>query len=352
MRAPKVREETPQTTRAKAELLENGAIFVKNVKKLSFLADHSTAGPSTGQDSIFLRFDDGKLVRLILAETQSETLYTYDVERKMIQRKGTDWYPAKQVESLLHCPEQAFLNLDSNCRYHCKFCATPLIQSHVSHRVLNPQIVTRTIKRVTNKGLSGVALTTGVFSSPTDSVKHMCRVVKAIRNEFGDTLPIGVEPFVQEEKHIDMLYDAGADEIKVNVESYDPEIFAKVCSEFDYKNNLRMVKYAGKIFGHNRACSNIIIGLGEKEETVNQGAAVLADWGVIASLRPLNINPLIEAQLQEALNNRASRPSAERLISHAVKHKKILKETGLDVTRFRTMCLKCTGCDIVPQKDL
>ncbi|MFB0563205.1 MAG: radical SAM protein [Candidatus Lokiarchaeia archaeon] len=347
-----MREEITQTTKAKAELLEKGAIFVKNIKRLSFLADHSTAGPSTGQDSIFLRFNDGKLVRLTLAETQSETPYTYDVERKMIQRKGINRYPAKQVESLLHCPGQAFLNLDSNCRYNCKFCATPLIQSHVSHRILKPQIVTRTIKRVANKGLSGVALTTGVFTSPTESIKHMCRVVKAIRNEFGDTLPIGVEPFVQEEKHVDMLYDAGADEIKVNVESYDPEIFAIVCSEFDYRNNLRMVKYAGKIFGHNRACSNIIIGLGEKKETVNQGAEVLAEWGVIASLRPLNINPLTEAQLQEALNNKASRPSAERLISHALKHKEILKEKGLDVTRFRTMCLKCTGCDIVPQRDL
>ncbi len=347
-----MQEEIPQTTRAKAELLENGKIFVKNIKELPFLADHSTAGPNTGQNSIFLRFGDGRLVRLTLAETQSQTPYTYNVEHKMIQKSGIDWYPAKQVESLLHCPEQAFLNLDSNCRYNCKFCATPLIQSHVSHRVLKPQTVTRAIKRVAKKGLSGVALTTGVFSSPTESVKHMCRVVKAIRKEFGDALPIGVEPFVQEEKHINMLYDAGADEIKVNVESYDPEIFAIVCGKLDYENNLRMIRYAAKVFGEKRACSNIIIGLGEKEETINQGAEALANWGVIASLRPLNLNPLIETQLQEALNNRAQRPSAERLLSHATNHKKILKEKRLDVTRFQTMCLKCTGCDIVPQRDL
>ncbi|MGQ9722148.1 MAG: radical SAM protein [Candidatus Jordarchaeum sp.] len=347
-----MQEEIPQTTRAKAELLENGAIFVKNVKELPFIADHSTAGPTTGQKSIFLRFNDEKLVRLALVETQSKTPYTFDVERKMIQRNGIDWFPAKQVKSLLHCPEQTFLNLDSNCIYHCKFCATPVIQSHVSHRILKPQIVTRTIKRVANQGLSAVALTTGVFTSPTQSVKHMCRVVKAIRKEFGDSLPIGVEPFVQEEKHVDMLYDAGADEIKVNVETYDPEIFAIVCSEFDYKNNLKMVRYAGKIFGENRACSNIIIGLGEKEEKVDQGAEALADWGIIASLRPINLSPLIESQLQQALNNRATRPSAQRLITHAIKHKEILKEKGLDVTKFRTMCLKCTGCDIVPQRDL
>ncbi|WXG40152.1 MAG: radical SAM protein [Candidatus Freyarchaeum deiterrae] len=345
-------KEIPQMAKVKAELLENGAIFVSNVKDLTFLADRSTAGPSTGLNSIFLRFDDGRLVRLRLAETQQETPYTYDVKRKMIQKKEKDWYPAKQVESLLHCPEQAFLNLDSTCIYHCKFCATPLIQSHISHRTLKPQVVTRTIKRVADKGLSGVALTTGVFSSPTESVKHMCLVVKAIRKEFGDALPIGVEPFVEEEKHVDMLYAAGADEMKINVETYDPEIFAIVCSELDYKNNLRMIKYAGKVFGENRVCSNIIIGLGEKEETINEGAEALADWGVIASLRPLNLNPLIKTSLQEVLSNRASRPSAEKLILHAVKHKEILEKRSLNVTKFRTMCLRCTGCDIVPQRDL
>ncbi|MHA1604540.1 MAG: radical SAM protein [Candidatus Freyarchaeota archaeon] len=345
-------EEIPQTTWAKAKLLEKGAVLVNDVKKLPFLPDHSTAGPDTGQDCIFLRLNDGRLVRLKLAETQSETPYTYNIERRMIQKEGKDLYPAKQVESLLHCPEQAFFNLDTNCKYHCKFCATPVIQSHITHRTLQPHTVTRIIKRVADKGLSGVALTTGIFSTITESVKHMCGVVKAIRDEFGDALPIGVEPLVEEEKHVDMLYEAGADEIKINVESYDPEIFAIVCSELDYKKNLRMIKYAGKAFGENHACSNIIIGLGEKEETVNQGAEVLADWGVIASLRPLNLNPLIETSLQKALNNRAQRPSAERLISHGLKHKEILEEKGLDATKFRTMCLKCTACDVVPQRDL
>lgn len=347
-----MQKEIPQTTQAKAELLKNGAIFVTNVKNLPFLADHSTAGPSAGLNCIFLRFDDGRLVRLRLAETQQETPYAYDVERKMIQRKGEDWYPAKQVESLLHCPEQAFLNLDSKCIYHCKFCATPVIQSHITHRTLKPEVVTKIIKRVADKGLSGIALTTGVFSSPTESVAHMCLVVKALRKEFGDAFPIGVEPFANKEKHVDMLYTAGADEIKINVESYDPEIFSIVCSELDYENNLKIIKYAGKVFGENRACSNIILGLGESEKTINKAVEVLADWGVIASLRPINLNPLINSPLQEALNNRASRPTAERLILHSKKHKEILMKRGLNVTKFRTMCLKCTACDIVPQRDL
>ncbi|MEM2146911.1 MAG: radical SAM protein [Candidatus Jordarchaeaceae archaeon] len=347
-----MQKEIPPTTRAKAELLENGAIFVSNIKDLPYLADHSTAGPTTGEKCVFLRFNDGRLIRLRLAETPQETPYTYDVARKMILKKGRDWYPAKQVESLLHCPEQAFLNLDSTCIYHCKFCATPIIQSHVTHRTLKPQVVTKIIKRVADKGLTGIALTTGVFSSPTESVKHMCLVVETIRKEFGDTLPIGVEPFANEEKHVDMLYEAGADEIKINVESYDPEIFAIVCNEFDYKNNLRIIKYAGQVFGENRVCSNIIVGLGEKEETIDKGAETLADWGVIASLRPLNLNPIIKSSLQEALNNRASRPTAERLILHSTKYKETLERRGLNVTKFKTMCLKCTACDIVPQRDL
>lgn len=347
-----MQEEIPKITVMKAELLEKGTIFVKEVKELPFHIDRSTAGPSTGQNSIFLRLGQERLVRLTLTQKQSETPYTYDAKRKVIKKDGEEWLPARQVESLLHCPEQAFLNLDSNCKYHCKFCATPLIQSHINHRTLQPQVVTRIVKRVANKSLTAVALTTGVFSTPIDSVKHMCQVVEALRREFGDRLPIGVEPYVEEEKHIDMLYDAGADEIKINVESFDPQIYSKVCSEFNYQNNLKMVRYAAKVFGENRVCSNIIIGLGEKEETIDQGAETLAHWGVIASLRPLNLNPLIMQQLQQTLNNKAQRPTAQRLIKHATKHKQILNEKGLDVNKFKTMCLKCTGCDIVPQKDL
>ncbi len=338
--------EIPRATLLKAKLLEHGSVYVASKRQLSYLPDHSTAGPSAGMDSVFFGFEE-RLVRLSLSPVDDGCSY---IPGKGIYIQG-EVYPAVEVKSILHCPDQAFLNLDSNCRFNCRFCATPLISSHVNRRVMREEVVVRIVEKVRGN-ISGVALTTGVFDVPENSVKHMAKVVMALRDRFGEKLPIGVEPLVTEKKHIDMLYEAGADEIKINIESYDPEVFRRVCPELDYHVNLEMVKYAALVFGDNNVCSNIIVGLGEAEESVDKGARVLADWGVIASLRPLNLNPLVRERLFEATGGRARRPNAERMIKHALKHKDVLEERGLDTRKFRTMCLKCTACDIVPQKDL
>ncbi|MHA1608048.1 MAG: radical SAM protein [Candidatus Freyarchaeota archaeon] len=335
----------PKATLVKAKLLEYGRVYVDR-KRLKYFPDHSTAGPSAGVDCIFLGFE-GRLVRLSLAERDERCTYIPNVGVKLDESV----YPAYEVESALHCPGQAFLNLDSNCRFNCKFCATPVLSSHVTHRVLREEVVVRIVERVKSK-IEGIALTTGVFGTVDETVEHMVRVVAALREYFGDGLPIGVEPLVTKRRHVDMLYSAGADEVKVNVESYDPETFRRVCPKIDYNTNLEMLRYAVRVFGENHVCSNIIVGLGEDEESVDEGVRALAEWGVVASLRPLSVNPFVREQLAEATGGRARRPSAERLLRHALKQKLVLEEKGLDTRKFKTMCLKCTACDIVPQKDL
>ncbi len=336
----------PKATLFKARLLEHGKVYVANKKELAYIPDHSTAGPSAGLDCVFFGFEK-KLVRLSLSPMDDGCSY---IPGEGLRFQG-ETYPVVEVESVLHCPRQAFLNLDSNCRYGCLFCATPLLSSHVNRRVMRDEVVVRIVERVRRR-IEGVALTTGVFDTPEESVKHMARVVKALREHFGDSLPIGVEPLVTEKRHVNLLYEAGADEIKVNVESFDPKTFRIVCPELDYRLNLEMVRYAAEVFGDNRVCSNIIVGLGEPEASVDEGARVLADWGVVASLRPLTLHPLVMGRLNEATGGRAARPNADRMIRHALKHRDVLEERGIDTRKFKTMCLKCTACDIVPQKDL
>ncbi|MEM1658974.1 MAG: radical SAM protein [Candidatus Jordarchaeales archaeon] len=338
--------DVPKATLLKAKLLEHGMIRVADKKQLLYTPDRSTAGPTAGIDCAFFGFE-GRLVRLQISPTTNVCSY---IPRKGILFQG-ELYPAIEVESVLHCPEQAFLNLDSRCRFNCRFCVTPLLSSHVNRRTMREEVVVRIVNRVREK-IKGVALTTGVPDSPEESVKHMASVVKALREHFGDSLPIGVEPLVTERRHIDMLYEAGADEIKINVESYDPETFRRVCPDIDYDVNLEMVRYAVEVFGENKVCSNIIVGLGEPEQSIDEGARALAWMGVVASLRPLSIHPAVAERLSEATGGKARRPSAERMIRHAVNYKEVLDETGLDTRKFRTMCLKCTACDIVPQRDL
>jgi len=73
--------------------------------------------------------------------------------------------------------------------------------------------------------------------------------------------------------------------------------------------------------------------------------------GVVATLRPLRVNELNEAALEEALGHIPA-PDPDRMLRLAEEHKRTLQRHGLDVRTFRTMCHACTCCDIAPFIDV
>jgi biotin synthase-related radical SAM superfamily protein len=145
------------------------------------------------------------------------------------------------------------------------------------------------------------------------------------------------------------LRNAGVTEIKYNVETMDREIFERVCSgrkghSLDFI--LTSLRDAVAVFGKNRVSSNIIIGLGETDECVKKGVEYLAKMGVIAVLRPITISPYRKGEIS------AIRPSAERLLRLTKMTHDVLDTYDLDVTVSQTMCLRCTGCDLTPVRDV
>jgi len=126
----------------------------------------------------------------------------------------------------------------------------------------------------------------------------------------------------------------------------DNEIFQKVCGDLTLEYILDKLKDAVNIFGKNRVFSNFIIGLGESDDSVRNGIEVLAKIGVIPILRPVNPHPL---RVGDCFTER---PSPERLLKLARIEAEVLKKYRLNPKLARTMCLKCTGCDLVPFVDL
>jgi biotin synthase-related radical SAM superfamily protein len=78
----------------------------------------------------------------------------------------------------------------------------------------------------------------------------------------------------------------------------------------------------------------------------------MAERDVVANLRPLLINPLRRQDLAEATQGRAARPSAARMLKLALNYKSILEKHELKTFMFKTMCHKCSGCEITPQQDV
>jgi biotin synthase-related radical SAM superfamily protein len=337
--------------RKKALLLEAGAIYLLS-PDLTARAERASAGPDAGLRAMFLRFGPLR-ARLTIAQTPDETPFTLTKGRDGIQvmRGPAAFLRNVTVETpFLHTPHQAFINLASPCIFNCKFCATPTLRIRFT---LSPSKVLALIRSAMEREeVEAIALTSGVIGSERQTIQLMIDAIRLIRAELGHSIPIGVEPYVTTNSAIDDLYAAGADELKVNVESFDRAIRRAVCPDIDYDKVLAALEYAAHVFGRNRVCSNVLIGLGESDDAVLKGVEGLAERGVVANLRPLRLNPHRRQALAEATHNQAARPSAARMLKLAVCYKAILEQQGLQTARFQTMCHRCTGCEITPQQDV
>jgi biotin synthase-related radical SAM superfamily protein len=200
-------------------------------------------------------------------------------------------------------------------------------------------------------GFEAIAITSGVSDSESETNRQMTEVVQVVRKNYPD-LPIGVEGYFTDVSEIQMMKEAGADEIKVNVEAWPEEIFNKVCPTRDRDIIFEALEKAVEVFGRGKVASNIIIGLGETDAEVEQGVTTLAKMGVLANLRGVRVNSINKDPLERALGFLPERVSAERLIELARMQKGVFNNHGVSTLDFRSMCFSCGCCDIVPMLDL
>jgi len=297
-----------------------------------------SAGPGAGLESFFIK-SGGHRVRLSINKNSPLKVVSCCSDVAVI-RDGQVIVTGKLEPALSHCPEQAYLTISGRCIYDCKFCPVPKLGGEIKSIKTILQMVEDAKQTGT---LRAISLTSGVAESPEDEVSKAVEVVKALRERYD--LPIGVSVYPTETSS-EELFAAGATEIKYNVETMDPEIFARYCPRLSLSFVLEALEKAVKIFGRNRVSSNFIIGLGESDECVISGVNRLTRMGVMPILRPISPHPLRSGEVQ------VQRPSAERLLKLSQHVRKALDEQGLRADKAETMCLLCTGCDITPHRDI
>lgn len=341
---------SPRTARLKAELLAGGAVRIPREFRLPFLPSRSTAGPGAGLTSVVFSFG-GTRAKKAISRDKGEFELVRDGDRLSIRRN--DKLTIKDVTlipTLLHAPYQAFVNIESRCIYDCKFCNTPRLLPNATKNLSDDKIVQMILEASKKEDFESVAFTSAVFESPTGTVERMAGLVQRVRELLPRT-PIGVEPFATRPDEIDLLKDAGADEIKINIETFDRDIFDKVCAKMDFDLILHAINHSCEVFGRNKVCSNIIFGLGETDENVLEGVKVLANMGAVATLRALRRNEHNISELEKVLG-RLEPATPERMLQLARDQKKILRRHHLTPLAFRTMCHACLSCDIVPFWDV
>lgn len=334
----------------KAELALGGDVRLPRGFVMPYRLSRSTAGPGAGSGSAVFAFGRFRVKKGVSYDS-GEFELSEDDGGYRITRGGEPFLDRVEIRPVVyHCPEQAFFNLDQGCMFNCAFCASPRLDRDAAKGLTDEDIVGMVRDAVSKQRVVSVSLTSGVVGSVGETVGRMASCVGSLRRTFPD-MPIGVEPYITDIGQILELKEAGADEIKINIESPSRTVFGKVCPELDYDGILGHLEEAAGIFGRGRVSSNIIYGMGETDAETEAAVELLCSKGVIPVLRALRSNSMNDTSLVSAIGPQP-KVSPERSLALARMQKGIMERHGLTGSDCRTMCLECTCCDIVPFRDL
>ncbi|MGZ4913606.1 MAG: radical SAM protein [Halobacteriota archaeon] len=323
----------------KALLIAEGGVQID--ERLLGRITTPTSGPGAGLKSFFFRFGNQR-VRLGI---KKESRYTATLEGDdVVIREGQREIIRGCLEdALAHCPEQAYITVSERCIFDCKYCPVPLLEGQVKSVSDVKDIIAEIEGTPTLRSqLKAISLTTGVEKSAEEEIERIADVVRAAK-QFNVPIGVAVYPTADSSR---LLKEAGATEIKYNIETVDKKIFNKVCPGLSLEAICAALADAVPLFGRNHVFTNILIGLGESDRGVIAGVEKLARLGVIPILRAIVEHPLRAQQVEMC------RPSAERLLHLARKEREILDKHGLRADVATTMCALCTGCDLIPHRDV
>ena len=339
-----------EALRRKAVLTLGGAVRLPEGFELPVRMSHSTAGPGAGFGSAVFAFDGYRVKKTVSYDSGEFELVLGRRGRLSLTRRGRPFIPRVTIEPVVrHCPEQAFFNLDPRCMYRCAFCTSPLLDPSEDKHLSADRIMEMLDESVRTQDVRAVSITSGVVGSVEETVDRFVEVVSRVRAAYPD-MPIGVEPYVSSREHIQRLRDAGADEIKLNLESPRRDIFARVCPDLDFDAVMGLLKDAVEIFGRGRVISNIIYGMGETDADLDVAMERLCSMGVLPGLRALRVNDMNRARLLEA-GVRGEQVSPDRAMRLAEMQKSAMSRHGLTTETSVTMCFACKCCDLVPFRD-
>lgn len=297
----------------------------------------STAGPGAGENSVFFQ-SGSRVVRLSVVECSPLNLESRP-DGVAILLEGKQIAQGKLIEPLLHCPDQAYITVSERCIYDCKFCAVPRLMGGVkSHE----KVVEMVEGAMATGRLKSISLTSGTEVSPQQEGARVAAIVRDLK-PLGLSIGVSINPFPGVNQ---ILKDAGADEVKYNLETTDQDLFSRVCPGLSFQEIMDSLEEAVAIFGPNHVFSNVIVGLGESDRSLYRGIDELTAMGVLPIMRAAYPHPLRRGE------TKIVRPSAERLLMLARYLKKKLTENGLDGRLALTGCYRCSGCDLVPGMDL
>ena len=227
----------------------------------------------------------------------------------------------------------------------CRFCGIELsLMAGQTLPVKTPeQLAEVALEAQKLDGIRHVVLTTGAPEEPDLELGYLAACTRAVKEATG--LPVHAQLLPPDDpERLGELKEAGVDTVGIHIECFDYELLSRVApskAEIGFKCYERAWKKAVEIFEPNQVSSFLIAGLGEREDSVIAGSALLADLGVYPFVVPLRPIP---GSLMEQ-----ERPPDPVLMTGLYEEvAEVLKRKGLHSGRSLAGCVRCGACSALP----
>jgi radical SAM protein (TIGR04043 family) len=250
----------------------------------------------------------------------------------------------------------ALLHLDSlastvlqTCTYwgtsdQCAFCGIELsLQADRTIAVKRPdQLAEVAVAAKELDQVVDVTLTTGSTAAPDRGARYLGRCARAIKQATGLPIEGQFEP-PADLGVLDEVHDDGLDSVGMHVESFDPEVLARIApgkARTGIDGYFRAWERAVEVFGAGQVSTYVILGMGEDPEVTVDGCRRAVDLGVYPFVVPLRPVP-------GSLMGDCMPPSADYMDRVYRQVAPYLVARGLGSGDVRAGCARCQACSAI-----
>ena len=250
----------------------------------------------------------------------------------------------------------ALLHLDSlastvlqTCTYwgtsdQCAFCGIELsLQADRTIAVKRPdQLAEVAVAAKELDQVVDVTLTTGSTAAPDRGARYLGRCARAIKQATGLPIEGQFEP-PADLGVLDEVHDDGLDSVGMHVESFDPEVLARIApgkARTGIDGYFRAWERAVEVFGAGQVSTYVILGMGEDPEVTVDGCRRAVDLGVYPFVVPLRPVP-------GSLMGDCMPPTADYMDRVYRQVAPYLVARGLGSGDVRAGCARCQACSAI-----
>jgi len=191
-------------------------------------------------------------------------------------------------------------------------------------------------------GAVDATLTTGSSNAPDRGALYVAKCGSAVKQASGLPVEVQFEPPWKLDI-INQVHDFGIDSVGIHVESFDPEVLARVApgkARTGIENYFAAWERAVSLFGQGQVSTYVILGMGEDPDVTVEGCKRAIDIGVYPLVVP--VRPVAGSLLAQL--NPPPREYTEKIYRQVAAH---MAARGMSASNVAAGCARCQACSAI-----